>query len=215
MPKKKDIDFNKYKDLASASKFGVKKRVNNIINLYSERKIYNIKTALNLLNELTDKRKNVDLGVQRYNEVIETHKKAEPLNLRHKRLRKEKVEKVEAQRLHNKVLGELVERKKLKSDLKIQNMFRNTLVFDIVQTESALDKQVLSFTLKPQRIGTNIYTEDVKTVLYKAYRAVAKLLPKKTPFYFYTEVDLKTSPHDELLHLSANRHVGEACSDAI
>ena len=57
MPKKKDIDFNKYKDLATASKFGVKKRVNNIINLYSERKIYNIKTALNLLNQLTDKRK--------------------------------------------------------------------------------------------------------------------------------------------------------------
>ena len=142
MPKKKDIDFNKYKDLASASKFGVKKRVNNIINLYSERKIYNIKTALNLLNQLTDKRKkNVDIGVQRYNEVIEKHKKAEPLNLRHKRLRKEKVEQVEAQRLHNKVLGELVERKKLKSVLKIQNTLRNTLVFNIVQTESAMDKK--------------------------------------------------------------------------
>ena len=63
------------------------------------------------------------------------------------------------------MLGELVERKKLKSVLKIQNMLRNTLVFNIVQTESAMDKKVLSFTLTPQRIGKNIYTEDVKTVL--------------------------------------------------
>ena len=72
MQKKKALDlFNKYRDLASASKFGVKKRVNKIIDLYNERKIYNVKTATSLLNQLTDKKKkNVDVGIKRYNEVV-------------------------------------------------------------------------------------------------------------------------------------------------
>jgi hypothetical protein len=79
--KQKYLDlFKQYKDLASASKFGVKKRVINIIDLYNERKIYNVKTATSLLNQLTDKkRKNVDVGIKRYNEVLDKFQNAEPL----------------------------------------------------------------------------------------------------------------------------------------
>ena len=89
MPPKKSIEiFNDYKDLARASKFGVKRRVDNIIDLYNARKIYNIKTAKTLLEQLTDKRKkNVDIGINRYNEVFERFQKAEPLNVRQKRLK--------------------------------------------------------------------------------------------------------------------------------
>ena len=30
---------------------------------------------------------------------------------------------------------------------------------------------------------------DVKTVLYRAYKTVLRLLPKRTPFHFYAELD--------------------------
>ena len=53
-----------------------------------------------------------------------------------------------------------------------------------------MGKKVLSFTLKPQRIGKNLYLEDLKTILFKAYYRVLRLLPKRTPFYFYTEMNL-------------------------
>jgi hypothetical protein len=173
--------LNNYKDLARASKFGVNKRVNNIIDLYNSRKIYNIKTAETLLDQLTDKkRKNVDLGIKRYNEVFERFQKAEPLNVRHKRLRQEKVERTG---LRKQVLGELIQKtdrnnkenqiqrvlkspNKLKSLLKIQNLFRNTVVFDIRETEAAMDKNVLSFTLKPQKLSLRLRLEDVKTILF-------------------------------------------------
>jgi hypothetical protein len=78
----------------------------------------------------------------------------------------------------------LIERKKLKSALKIQDIWRKTILFDIVQTESAMDKKVLSFTLKPQRIGMKLQLGDVKTVLYRAYKSVLRLLPKKRPSTF-------------------------------
>ena len=40
--------------------------------MYNERKIYNVKTATTLLNQLTDKKKkNVDQGIKKYNEVLE------------------------------------------------------------------------------------------------------------------------------------------------
>ena len=172
MPKKTLDFFNQYRDLASASKFGVRKRVNNIINLYMERKIYNVKTATSLLSLLTDKtKKNVDLGIKRYNEVLEKFQNTEPLNARRQRVKQEKVER------------------KLKSVLKIQNLLRNTVIFDILRTESAMDKKVLSFTLKPQRVALKLQLGDVKTILYRAYRAVMRLLPKKTPFHFYAELD--------------------------
>ena len=87
--------------------------------MYNERKIYNVKTATSLLNQLTDKKKkNVDVGIKRYNEVLEKFQNAEPLNVRHKRIRQEKVER----RKHKEVLGELIERKKLKSASKIQDI---------------------------------------------------------------------------------------------
>ena len=89
-PKTSIVNFNNYRDLASTSKFGVKKRVNTIIDLYNERKIYNAKTALNLLNQLTDKKKkNVDIGIKRYNEALQKFQNAEALNARHQRIRQE------------------------------------------------------------------------------------------------------------------------------
>lgn len=116
----------------------VKKRVNTIINLYNDRKIYNVKTALNLLNQLTDKKKkNVDIGIKRYNEALHKFQNAEPLNARHQRIRQEKVERkvTERKEKYKDVLGELLEKKKLKSTLKIQNLLRNTVIFDIVRSE--------------------------------------------------------------------------------
>jgi hypothetical protein len=192
-PKNSIVNFNNYKDLASASKFGVKQRVNTIINLYNDRKIYNVKTALNLLNQLTDKKKkNVDIGIKRYNEALQKFQNAEPLNARHQRIRKEKVERkvTERKEKYKDVLGELLERKKLKSTLKIQNLLRNTVIFDIVRSEYAMDKKVVSFTLKPQRISPKLMLDDVKTILYKAYYKALRLLPKKSYFHFYTELDI-------------------------
>ena len=83
--------LNHYRELASKSKFGVKKRVENVIALYNSRTLYNIKTIKNVLDKLTaDKRKEVDIGIKKYNEVIDKYKDAEPLPERRKRLIKEK-----------------------------------------------------------------------------------------------------------------------------
>ena len=213
MPNKKSIEIlNNYKDLAKASKFGVNKRVNNIIDLYSARKIYNIKTAKTLLDQLTDKKKkNVDIGIKKYNEVFDRYQKAEPLNVRHKRLRQEKVERSERKNRYGQVLGEMLkktdrndkdnqlqrvskDKNKLKGLFKIQKLFKNTVIFDIIETESAMDKNVISFTLKPNKISLNLQLEDVKTILFKAYAKVLKLLPKKSHFHFYTNLYLGTAP---------------------
>ena len=51
MSTKKPLEiFNNFKNLANASRFGVKARVKNIIDLYNERKIYNIKTVTGTTN---------------------------------------------------------------------------------------------------------------------------------------------------------------------
>ena len=57
-----------------------------------------------------------------------------------------------------------------------------------------MDKNVISFTLKPNKISLNLQLEDVKTILFKAYSKVLKLLPKKSHFHFYTNLYLGTAP---------------------
>ena len=62
--------------------------------------------------------------------------------------------------------------------MKIQDLLRKSVVFDIVKKESAMDDKVVDITVKPQRVGSLIAT-DIKTILYKAYAKVIKLLPNK------------------------------------
>lgn len=56
-----------------------------------------------------------------------------------------------------------------------------------------MDKKVVSLTLKPQRISPKLVLDDVKTMLCKAYNKVLRLLPKKSYFHFYTELDIGPS----------------------
>jgi len=208
MTSKKSLDiFNNFRNLADASRFGAKARVKNIIDLYNERKIYNIKTAKALLSQLTDKKKNVvDSGIKRYNEVFRTYQNAEPLPTRRNRLKQEKEdrkrlhrgalgelvartrEKEDRKKLHRGVLDELVAKKKERSALKIQNLFRKTATFDIIERDPAMGDNVISYTLRPQRLSLKLMLEDLKTILYKAYYAVLSLLPKKRKFHFYSVV---------------------------
>ena len=92
--KKYLVILNNYKDLAGRSKLGVKKRVDNIIDLYNDRKIYNFKTVKAVLDKLTGStRKVVDVGIKQYNEVLNKYKEAEPLPVRRKRVKEEKIHK--------------------------------------------------------------------------------------------------------------------------
>jgi hypothetical protein len=179
MNNKNSIILNHYRELASKSKFGVKKRVENAIALYNSRTLYNIKTVKNVLDKLTaDKRKDVDIGIKKYNEVVDKYKDAEPLPVRRKRAIKEKTEK------------------KVKAVLKIQNLLRNSAVFDITKKDEAFKGNVISYTVKAQRIG-RIVSSDIKTILYKAYSKVVKLLPKNAKFKFYSQLNFETSAEKE------------------
>ena len=60
-----------------------------------------------------------------------------------------------------------------------------------------MDDKVMDITVNPQRVGS-IIAADIKTILYKAYVKVIKLLPTKTKFEFYSEVDFKFGNGDKL-----------------
>jgi hypothetical protein len=68
-----------------------------------------------VLDKLTnrDNKKMIALGIQEYNKLFEKYKDADPFPLK---------------------------RKKTKAVLKIQNLLRNSVLFDIVKQESALDR---------------------------------------------------------------------------
>ena len=59
---------------------------------------------------------------------------------------------------------------------------------DIVRRESALDDNVIEITVKPQRVGA-IAAMDIRTILYKSYVRVIKMLPKNSSFKFYSSVN--------------------------
>ena len=154
------------------AKRDVEQKVAKIIELYEARKISNVTTARNLLDKLTASNKNVfKSGVKLYDKTVEKYENAEPLPVKRKRVEEEKIQKV----------------RRDKATLKIQNLLRKTILFDITKKESAMDNKVIDFTVKPQRVGT-IVASDLKNVLYKAYAKVIKQLPTKTKFEFYSEV---------------------------
>jgi hypothetical protein len=57
MPRKNLNNLDYYTNFVKGTKFGNKKRVNNIIDLYNNRKIYNVKTAIGILEKLIDTKK--------------------------------------------------------------------------------------------------------------------------------------------------------------
>ena len=152
----------------SIAKSDVKDKVNDIIQLYTIRKISNIQTARNVLDKLTASNKNtVKAGIRIYDKTVEKYKEAEPLPVKRKRIEEEKIQTI----------------RKEKASLKIDNFLSNSVWFDIVMVESAMDDHVVDITIKPKRVGSIIAT-DIKTILYKAYVKVIKLLPTKTKFEF-------------------------------
>ena len=60
-----------------------------------------------------------------------------------------------------------------------------------------MNDKVLDITVKPQRVGS-IIAPDIRLILYKAYARVIKLLPTKTKFEFYSEVDFNFGNGDKL-----------------
>ena len=147
-------NLNLLQDYKTVYKRKFKDEINNLIKFYEDRKVFNVRTVKTVLDKLTDKdnKKRVTLGIQEYNKLFEKYKDADPFPLK---------------------------RKKTKAVLKIQNLLRNSVIFEIVKQESALDNNVIEITIQPQRIGT-IAAMDIKTILYKAYIKVIKMLPKKS-----------------------------------
>ena len=60
----KNLDY--YANFVKGVKFGNKKRVNSIIDLYNNRKIYNIKTAIGILDKLIDTKKVLEIAEYSY-----------------------------------------------------------------------------------------------------------------------------------------------------
>jgi hypothetical protein len=159
-----------------------------------------VATAKNLLDKLTATNKNtIKSGLKLYDKTVEKYENAEPLPAKLKRVKEEKIQKVKRDR----------------ATLKIQNLLRKTILFDIIKKQSAMNDKVIDFTVKPQRIGS-IVASDIKTVLYKAYAKVIKQLPKKTKFEFYSEVELDRSkkPLASINYaLQRYRKMGRACGE--
>jgi len=165
-------------DYKTVYKRRFKNEINNLIQFYESRKAYNVRTVKNVLDKLTDRdnKKNIALGLSEYQKLYEKYKDAEPVPIKIKRLREE--------RILNERRGKAV--------LKIQNMLRNTVIIDIVRHESALDGKVIEVTVKPQRIGT-VAAMDIKTILYKSFFKAVKMLPKKSGFKFYSSINFTTN----------------------
>ena len=82
----------KAKNIEEATKANVK-RIDEILKLYSERKISNIATAENLIKGLTSSNKKVyDKAFQKYKDSIKKLKEKQPLNQRMAEAKKRKKE---------------------------------------------------------------------------------------------------------------------------
>ena len=193
MPLNKNVKFlNGYKLIAKRE---VEDKVSKIIKLYTERKIKNIKTAKNILDKLTATHKNtIKSGIKSYDKLVEQEEEKIQKDKREKA--GQKIQQFLAEKIH-KIRQEREERKKKTATLKIQNLLRKTILFDIVKTESAMNNNVIDVTVKPQRVGS-IVASDIKTVLYKAYARVIKQLPPRTKFEFYSEVNFDLSNGEKL-----------------
>jgi len=157
-------------DYKTVYKRKFKDEINNLIKLYEDRKVFNVKTVRNVLDKLTDKnnKKSVNLGFEEYNKLYEKYKDADPFSLK---------------------------RKKNKAILRIQNTFRNSVIVEIVRHESALGNNVIEITAKPQRVGS-IAAMDIKTILYKSYVRALRMLPKNSSFKFYSSVNFTTNDRE-------------------
>jgi hypothetical protein len=112
----KNLDY--YANFVKGVKFGNKKRVNSIIDLYNNRKIYNIKTAIGILDKLIDTKKSVrDSGIKLYSDSIAKYQNAEPLPVRRSRI---KTEKTENRNKFRKVIDEINTKMKSKAVVRIQ-----------------------------------------------------------------------------------------------
>ena len=175
-----DYDTN----VVKGTEFGNKKRVNNIIDLYNNRKIYNVKTAIGILDKLIDtKKKSVrDSGIKLYNESIAKYQNAEPLSVRRSRI---KTEKTENRNKFRNVIDEINTKIKSKAVVRIQKLLRNTITYKVLNVEKAMHDKVFTIALQADRVGSDVWTI---AYLYKAYAKALSLLPKKMHFYFYSEV---------------------------
>ena len=172
---KKNIEIlEKYK---TVYKRKFKNEISNLIDVYKERKVFNVKTVKKVLDKMTNAsdKKGVASGLTEYDKLYDKYKEAEPVPVKRKRVKEEKI----------------LNEKKGKAVFKIQNLFRNAIVFDIKKKESAFDDKVVSYTVRPQRIG-KIAAIDIKAILYKSLMKVLKLLPKKAAFNFYSELKLRS-----------------------
>jgi hypothetical protein len=90
---KNNIKFlQAYKAIA---KNDVKDKVNDLIRLYTIRKISNIQTVRHVLDKLTASNKNtVKAGVRLYDKTVEKYKDAEPLPVKRKRIENEKIQNI-------------------------------------------------------------------------------------------------------------------------
>ena len=75
-------NLNLLQDYKTVYKRKFKNEINNLINLYEDRKVFNVKTVRNVLDKLTDKdnKKTIALGLQAYNKLFEKYKDADPFH---------------------------------------------------------------------------------------------------------------------------------------
>ena len=124
----------------------------NIINLYANRSIRNVKTAINLVELLQTASYNLS-GIKKYNTLSTKYGGALAIT-------------------YNKV--KYVDRHK-KAIIKIQRHLANTVLFDAIKRENAMDNNVIDISVAPQRVGSDIMnTTHIRSVLEQAYSKVIK-----------------------------------------
>ena len=78
-----DLKRLKQKNVSENTSQANKKRIDELIKLYSNRKITNVATAENLIKGLTsDNKKTYDKAFQKYKDNIKKFKESKPLNQR-------------------------------------------------------------------------------------------------------------------------------------
>ena len=77
-------------DYKSVYKRKFKDEINNLIKLYQDRKVFNVKTVKSVLDKLTDKnnKKSNALGLEEYNKLYGKYKDEDPFPLKRKRAKR-------------------------------------------------------------------------------------------------------------------------------
>jgi hypothetical protein len=154
-------------------------KIKEVVKLYEDRKIPNIKTAFDAVSQLVNPSifKKAD---KTYQDIKNKYSEATPLTGIIQRTNQKLAEKNNALKL-NKSVNRLRKMKEFNDASKIKLKISNI--------KTAFNDRVFNIYIEPEQIGSFVAT-DIGAILGKAYLLSLKQIPKNSDFLMYSDIEL-------------------------